>query len=210
VSLIERARRLCLALPEAFELETWGHPTFRVGSGRGKIFCTAAPDGSTINAEGTPQREGGAARPGRPLLRAALRRRQGLGGHPLEAHPNRLGGGHGADRHQLLPGCPAAAHCEGHEPTAARQLTSSGVRPGRAPVFCRPRRSCNARERRPLGHRPSLSRDGEFRKRRRSQSRRLLFVPSGYASHPSGGARPSREAEARAEKSSSSEEARRS
>jgi predicted DNA-binding protein (MmcQ/YjbR family) len=49
---IERVRALCLALPEAFELETWDHPTFRVGSGRGRIFCTAAPDGSiTLKAD---------------------------------------------------------------------------------------------------------------------------------------------------------------
>src|SRR5205814_9890265 len=39
---MERVRALCLALPEAFELETWDHPTFRVGGGRGKIFCTSA------------------------------------------------------------------------------------------------------------------------------------------------------------------------
>jgi predicted DNA-binding protein (MmcQ/YjbR family) len=51
---IERVRALCLALPEAFELETWDHPTFRVGSGRGKIFCTAAPDGSTITLKADP------------------------------------------------------------------------------------------------------------------------------------------------------------
>jgi hypothetical protein len=30
-------QRICLALPEAVEQETWGHPTFRV---RGKIFAT--------------------------------------------------------------------------------------------------------------------------------------------------------------------------
>ena len=47
-------RALCLALPEAFELETWDHPTFRVGSGRGRIFCTAAPDGSTITLKADP------------------------------------------------------------------------------------------------------------------------------------------------------------
>ena len=45
---IERVRGLCLALPEAFELETWDHPTFRVGSGTGNIFCKAAQDGSSI------------------------------------------------------------------------------------------------------------------------------------------------------------------
>jgi predicted DNA-binding protein (MmcQ/YjbR family) len=54
VNLIERVRGLCLARPEAFELETWDHPTFRVGSGRGKIFCTAAPDGSTITLKADP------------------------------------------------------------------------------------------------------------------------------------------------------------
>jgi predicted DNA-binding protein (MmcQ/YjbR family) len=51
---IERVRALCLALPEAFERETWDHPTFRVGSGRGRIFCTAAPDGSTITLKADP------------------------------------------------------------------------------------------------------------------------------------------------------------
>ena len=54
MNLIERVRGLCLALPEAFELETWDHPTFRVGSGRGKIFCTAAQDGSSITLKADP------------------------------------------------------------------------------------------------------------------------------------------------------------
>jgi predicted DNA-binding protein (MmcQ/YjbR family) len=53
-NLIDRVRGLCLALPEAFELETWDHPTFRVGGGRGKIFCTAARDGSTITLKADP------------------------------------------------------------------------------------------------------------------------------------------------------------
>ena len=47
-------RTLCLALPETFELETWDHPTFRVGSGRGKIFCIAAGDGSSIRLKADP------------------------------------------------------------------------------------------------------------------------------------------------------------
>ena len=51
---IERVRRLCLALPEASELETWEQPTFRVGSGRGKIFCIAAVDGSSIRMKAEP------------------------------------------------------------------------------------------------------------------------------------------------------------
>jgi predicted DNA-binding protein (MmcQ/YjbR family) len=54
MNLIERVHALCLALPEAFERETWDHPTFRVGSGHGKIFCTAAPDGSTITLKADP------------------------------------------------------------------------------------------------------------------------------------------------------------
>ena len=44
---LERVRALCLALPQTLERETWEHPTFRVGGGKGKIFCTAAADGSS-------------------------------------------------------------------------------------------------------------------------------------------------------------------
>src|SRR5437764_11370497 len=51
---IDRVRALCLALPEAFELETWEHPTFRVGGGRGRIFCTSAVDGTTITLKADP------------------------------------------------------------------------------------------------------------------------------------------------------------
>ncbi|HKF80625.1 MAG TPA: MmcQ/YjbR family DNA-binding protein [Thermoleophilaceae bacterium] len=54
VKLIDRVRRLCLSLPEAFELEAWEHPTFRVGSGRGKMFCIAAEDGSSIRLKADP------------------------------------------------------------------------------------------------------------------------------------------------------------
>ena len=28
---LQRLRKVCLALPETEEIETWGHPTFRVG-----------------------------------------------------------------------------------------------------------------------------------------------------------------------------------
>ncbi len=38
---IERFRALCLALPEVVEVETWGHPTFRV---RNKMFATCGRD----------------------------------------------------------------------------------------------------------------------------------------------------------------------
>ena len=40
--LLARARDVCLALPEATEELTWGHPTFRV---RGKIFAGIGTDG---------------------------------------------------------------------------------------------------------------------------------------------------------------------
>ncbi|HKH13482.1 MAG TPA: MmcQ/YjbR family DNA-binding protein [Solirubrobacterales bacterium] len=53
-ALIDRVRKLCLALPEAFEIEAWEHPTFRVGSGRGKMFCIAADDGSSIRVKADP------------------------------------------------------------------------------------------------------------------------------------------------------------
>ena len=52
--MIERVRALCLALPQAFELETWDRPTFRVGGGRGRIFCIAADDGSSITLKADP------------------------------------------------------------------------------------------------------------------------------------------------------------
>ena len=39
--MIARLRKICLALPEAEERETWERPTFRV---RDKIFCMGFPD----------------------------------------------------------------------------------------------------------------------------------------------------------------------
>ncbi|HWL03755.1 MAG TPA: MmcQ/YjbR family DNA-binding protein, partial [Xanthobacteraceae bacterium] len=51
----ERLRRICLALPEAAEVEAWGDPTYRIrnkifamekrGDGRLSVWCKA-PDGS--------------------------------------------------------------------------------------------------------------------------------------------------------------------
>ncbi|HEX8211956.1 MAG TPA: MmcQ/YjbR family DNA-binding protein [Longimicrobium sp.] len=40
---LERVRRVCLALPEAFEQEAWGAPTFRV---RKRIFAMFAAAGN--------------------------------------------------------------------------------------------------------------------------------------------------------------------
>ena len=54
MTLIDRVRKLCLALPGAFEVETWEQPTFRVGGGKGKIFCIAAADGSSIRLKADP------------------------------------------------------------------------------------------------------------------------------------------------------------
>src|SRR3954454_14791606 len=54
LTLLERVRKLCLALPEAFEVEAWEHPTFRVGSGRGKMFCIAADDGASLRLKADP------------------------------------------------------------------------------------------------------------------------------------------------------------
>ena len=34
--LLEKLRKICLALPDTAEVEAWGHPTFRV---KNKIFC---------------------------------------------------------------------------------------------------------------------------------------------------------------------------
>jgi predicted DNA-binding protein (MmcQ/YjbR family) len=52
--MIDHVRGLCLAMPEAFEVEAWEHPTFRVGSGRGKMFCIAADDGSRVSLKADP------------------------------------------------------------------------------------------------------------------------------------------------------------
>ncbi|TQS45589.1 MmcQ/YjbR family DNA-binding protein [Cryptosporangium phraense] len=40
---VDELRGLALALPEAVEVETWGHPTFRV---RKKMFASCSADGS--------------------------------------------------------------------------------------------------------------------------------------------------------------------
>jgi hypothetical protein len=44
-------RSWALALPEAVEKETWGHPTFRV---RDKMFGSMAEDGSTAGLKTSP------------------------------------------------------------------------------------------------------------------------------------------------------------
>ena len=48
---LTRLRRICLALPQACEQETWGEATFRV---RGKIFVVAKQDGSSFSCKAPP------------------------------------------------------------------------------------------------------------------------------------------------------------
>ena len=68
---LTRLRKLCLALPEAHEVEAWGAPTFRVrnkqfamyaaahnhhGDGRPAVWCKAAPGNQALMIEAAPQR----------------------------------------------------------------------------------------------------------------------------------------------------------
>jgi predicted DNA-binding protein (MmcQ/YjbR family) len=61
-----RLRRICLALPEAAEKETWGDPTFRVrdrifamvkrGDGRISLWCKAPPGSQAVLVGADPAR----------------------------------------------------------------------------------------------------------------------------------------------------------
>jgi hypothetical protein len=70
-SPLARLRRLCLALPEAHEVEAWGAPTFRVrnklfamyaaagnhhGSGRPAVWCKAGSGNQAFMVSTAPQR----------------------------------------------------------------------------------------------------------------------------------------------------------
>ncbi|HEX3247175.1 MAG TPA: MmcQ/YjbR family DNA-binding protein [Chloroflexota bacterium] len=46
----EEFRSFALSLPEAVEIETWGHPTFRV---REKIFATLSPEDDSASVKTT-------------------------------------------------------------------------------------------------------------------------------------------------------------
>lgn len=46
----EHFRRICLSLPEAEEVETWGEATFRV---RGRIFAMGSPEGRSVSVKAT-------------------------------------------------------------------------------------------------------------------------------------------------------------
>lgn len=68
---LTRLRKLCLALPEAHEVEAWGEPTFRVrnklfamyaaagnhhGAGRPAVWCKAAPGNQALMVRAVPDR----------------------------------------------------------------------------------------------------------------------------------------------------------
>ncbi len=68
---LTRLRKLCLALPEAHEVEAWGEPTFRVrnklfamyaapnnhhGAGRPAVWCKAAAGNQSLMVRASPGR----------------------------------------------------------------------------------------------------------------------------------------------------------
>jgi hypothetical protein len=68
---LTRVRKLCLALPEAHEVEAWGEPTFRVrnklfamyaspgnhhGAGRPAVWCKASPTNQALMVKAEPGR----------------------------------------------------------------------------------------------------------------------------------------------------------
>lgn len=70
-SPLSRLRKLCLALPEAHEVEAWGEPTFRVrnklfamyasaeshhGAGRPGVWCKAGPGNQALMVRAAPER----------------------------------------------------------------------------------------------------------------------------------------------------------
>lgn len=70
-SPLARLRKLCLALPEAQEVEAWGEPTFRVrnkmfamyahaenhhGGGRPSVWCKAAAGNQSVMVRAAPDR----------------------------------------------------------------------------------------------------------------------------------------------------------
>jgi predicted DNA-binding protein (MmcQ/YjbR family) len=48
--LLADLRRVCLALPEAVEVESWGRPTFRAGA-KGKMFAVFGGEGLLFKPE---------------------------------------------------------------------------------------------------------------------------------------------------------------
>jgi hypothetical protein len=70
-SPLARLRKLCLALPEAHEVEAWGEPTFRIrnklfamyahaenhhGGGRVAVWCKTPPGNQSVMIQADPDR----------------------------------------------------------------------------------------------------------------------------------------------------------
>ena len=68
---LARLRKICLALPEAHEVEAWGEPTFRIrnklfamyasagthhGAGRPAVWCKAGPGNQALMVQAAPDR----------------------------------------------------------------------------------------------------------------------------------------------------------
>jgi hypothetical protein len=68
---LARLRKICLALPEAHEVEAWGEPTFRIrnklfamfagahnhhGQGRPAVWCKAGPGNQSVMVQAAPGR----------------------------------------------------------------------------------------------------------------------------------------------------------
>lgn len=55
--LLKRVRSICLALPEAVEVEAWGHPTFRAGKKMFAGFGASDTDGVTLGMKMSFERQ---------------------------------------------------------------------------------------------------------------------------------------------------------
>ena len=53
--LLAEVRRVCLALPEVVEIESWGRPTFRAGA-KGKMFVVFGGEGLLFKPDGEEER----------------------------------------------------------------------------------------------------------------------------------------------------------
>ena len=112
---------LCLALPDAFEVETWGHPTFRVGGGKGKIFCIAADDGSSMRLKADPAEREALLAQGEPFYMPAYVGGKGWVGMDL---------GRGTDWEEVAE-LVATSYCIIAPKRLARQVTEPpSLRPG--------------------------------------------------------------------------------
>ena len=98
--LLARLRKICLALPEAHEVEAWGEPTFRVrnklfamyasptnhhGGGRPAVWCKAGPGNQGLMVQ----------RQSRSILRASVRGSERVGGR-VARRSGGLGGSGGS------------------------------------------------------------------------------------------------------------------